>query len=340
MKFTKFLIFAAVSASVIAFSATAKADISMYRLYNPNSGEHFYTAIPFERDQLINSGWRDEGTGWSAPESGASVYRLYNPNAGDHFYTLSTFERDSLINSGWKDEGIGWYSGGTVALYRSYNPNAAAGAHNYTTYTFEQTSLVNQGWRDEGIAWYGTAAGVPSTKPQLPNTSLHATAPFYYSQLDPRWSGNLLNAGTVGIDGCVPTSLAMILAGSYGINTDPGQVAKKMDAISTLAHGCSGKDLLATVPAYGRTIEQVNSADQAKALLGQGVPLIFYVNVGVGHAVAAYGLSADGNDTIVLDPFGQKYYPADRLVNVETLFANLSPDSADWDAGVPIFAIK
>lgn len=60
----------------------------LYRLYNPNSGEHFYTSSAKEREVLISSGWKDEDTAWSTPvEDGEPVYRLYNPNASDHHYT-------------------------------------------------------------------------------------------------------------------------------------------------------------------------------------------------------------------------------------------------------------
>ncbi|MCR5582577.1 MAG: hypothetical protein K6F70_03060, partial [Eggerthellaceae bacterium] len=53
----------------------------MNRLYNPNGGEHFYTASDEERDGLVKLGWQYEGTGWVAPEtSDTPVYRLYNPN--------------------------------------------------------------------------------------------------------------------------------------------------------------------------------------------------------------------------------------------------------------------
>ncbi len=129
-----------------------------YRLYNPNSGEHFYTEELKERDYLIKIGWRDEGVGWIAPKlSTVSVYRLYNKNAGDHHYTVSVNERDELKRLGWKDEGIGWYSdeGKSVPLFRQYNPNAKAGAHNYTPDEKENDYLVKVGWRAEGIAWYG-----------------------------------------------------------------------------------------------------------------------------------------------------------------------------------------
>lgn len=80
----------------------------MYRVYNPNSGEHFYTANIFERNSLINLGWRSEGIGWIAPSQGADVYRLYNPWTGDHHYTTSKGEADTLIHQGWRDEQVGW----------------------------------------------------------------------------------------------------------------------------------------------------------------------------------------------------------------------------------------
>lgn len=131
---------------------------SMFRMYNPNSGEHFYTANTEERMNLVNQGWTYEGTAWTAPKSSNSpVYRLYNPNAGDHFYTQSAEERDNLVKSGWKDEGIGWYSDDNkqVPLYREYNPNAQIGTHNYTPSTEEHGRLIGLGWKDEGLAWYG-----------------------------------------------------------------------------------------------------------------------------------------------------------------------------------------
>ncbi|UNT95590.1 glycoside hydrolase family 3 N-terminal domain-containing protein [Allobaculum mucilyticum] len=132
--------------------------IEMYRLYNPNSGEHFYTSNSKERDYLAKVGWTTEGVGWIAPKQSKSpVYRLYNPNAGDHVYTLSSREKDYLVKAGWKDEGIGWYSDDkkSVEVWREYNPNAKAGSHNFTTNFDEHTYLVELGWKGEGVAWYG-----------------------------------------------------------------------------------------------------------------------------------------------------------------------------------------
>lgn len=133
---------------------------SMYRLYNPNSGEHFYTASADERDAVANAGWNYEGIGWVAPTTSSSpVYRLYNAYAGDHHYTMSTHERDSLVDAGWTYEGIGWYSDDArqTPVYRQYNPNALSGAHNFTQSKSENDMLEQVGWRTEGIAWYGLA---------------------------------------------------------------------------------------------------------------------------------------------------------------------------------------
>ena len=131
----------------------------LYRLYNPNSGEHFYTKRSAERDDLVRVGWRYESLGWTTPTEGmgAQVYRLYNPNAGDHHYTMDAGERDMLIGKGWRYEGVGWYSdkNKATAIYRAYNPNAKAGAHHFTSNKEEKDYLVRLGWRDEKIGFYG-----------------------------------------------------------------------------------------------------------------------------------------------------------------------------------------
>ncbi|MEO1770409.1 glycoside hydrolase family 73 protein [Candidatus Enterococcus ferrettii] len=128
---------------------------AMYRLYNPNSSEHFYTANTGEKDNLISVGWKYEGVAWQAPKKGAPVYRMYNPNVGDHHYTLNSAEKDMLVAKGWRYEGISWYSGGEIKLLRLYNPNAKAGSHHYTANTYEKDQLVKVGWQYEGHAWNG-----------------------------------------------------------------------------------------------------------------------------------------------------------------------------------------
>lgn len=137
------------------------AGIPMFRLYNPYTGEHHYTASAVERDAISAIGWSYEGVGWIAPaEGGEPVYRLYNAYADDHHYTLSAEERDAMVSVGWTYEGVGWLSSpegveGNVPVWREYNPYARTGAHNFTTSMTEHVVLCELGWRGEGVGWYG-----------------------------------------------------------------------------------------------------------------------------------------------------------------------------------------
>jgi len=97
----------------------------IFRLYNPNTGEHLYGKAD-EAVHLQKLGWKMEeaswygvakGMSWKLPTSGAKtkvvpVYRLYNPNAkgGDHFYTTNAGEKKSLIRKGWRYDGIVYYA--------------------------------------------------------------------------------------------------------------------------------------------------------------------------------------------------------------------------------------
>lgn len=136
---------------------------TMHRLYNPNSGEHFYTANVGEANNLVSVGWAYEGVAWKAPKkSKTPVYRLYSGT--DHHYTTKAAERDMLVAAGWIYEDIGWYSDDAqgVPLYRQFNPNVQpwapvnnSGSHNYTTSKVENDQLVRVGWHEEGIGWYG-----------------------------------------------------------------------------------------------------------------------------------------------------------------------------------------
>jgi hypothetical protein len=145
-----------------ASSSSSTVEI-MYRLYNPNSGEHFYTKDAKEKNDLIDCGWNFEGNGWKAPStSNTPVYRLYNPVAGEHHYTMDAAERDMLVSKGWNYEKIGWYSDDSksVPIYRQYNPNQYACNHNYTTSVDEKNYLISISWHNEGIGWYGLSGPV------------------------------------------------------------------------------------------------------------------------------------------------------------------------------------
>ncbi|MGG5369443.1 hypothetical protein [Enterococcus sp. AZ196] len=160
------LLFSIIFLSGLAlFFITNEAEASsqtLYRVYNPNSGEHFYTKNSSERNTLIRVGWHDEGIAWETPSSGKTVYRLYNPNAGDHHFTMDTKEYNYLGKVGWRKEGEAFKSVDInskdkpigIPVYRAYNPNAKAGTHNFTINQNEQKYLIKVGWRDEKVAFY------------------------------------------------------------------------------------------------------------------------------------------------------------------------------------------
>lgn len=128
----------------------------IFRLYNPNAGQHHYTGDVNEAKKVKNAGWRYEGVGWVSSTTGANLYRLYNPNSGEHFYTLDAKERDNLKKAGWYYECIAWHSKGSMPVYRLFNPNAHGNqeSHFYTLNASERNNLVKHGWRYECVAWY------------------------------------------------------------------------------------------------------------------------------------------------------------------------------------------
>ena len=154
---------------MISFSPSFLGTVEMYRLYNPNSGEHFYTSNPDERAMLIGVGWNDEGTGWIAPNmTNVPVYRLYNPYAGEHHYTTNPAERDALVAAGWNDEGIGWYSYEGFGWYA--DAERTLPLQRYTTDDFERAIFLSAGWRDIGGGWYsGDIATAPLYREYNPN---------------------------------------------------------------------------------------------------------------------------------------------------------------------------
>ncbi len=171
----------------------------IYRMFNPKTGEHFYTSSAEERLHLYYSGWNAEGIGWIAPlksENTMPVYRLYNPSLGDHHYTVSDEERAQCLANGWNDEGILCQalksSEGAMTLYRAFLPNVAVGAHHYTTSAEEVSQIVaEKGWNDEGVAWNALNVDFSTVSiPELPDKPSIENIPSYATiEADVRLNG-------------------------------------------------------------------------------------------------------------------------------------------------------
>lgn len=141
--------------------AQASSSVTVYRVYNPDNGEHLYTLDANEVNVLTtNYGWQDEGTGWYAPTSGTAVYRLYNNALLNHLYTTDENEVKTLLkDSNWTIDNNGnpvFYSGGNVGIYRLYN-RGLQGQHLLTTDSNEYSVLPSYGWTQEGTALYAEA---------------------------------------------------------------------------------------------------------------------------------------------------------------------------------------
>jgi len=131
--------------------------VDMFRMYNPNTGEHFYTGSEEEKNNLVAVGWQYEGIGFTFPaNTGAPVHRLFDPGTGEHLYTMDEAEKAALEAKGWNYEGIAFNSAyDTEAVqHRLHNPNATVGAYHFTFSEEERQNLIHAGWEYQGIGWY------------------------------------------------------------------------------------------------------------------------------------------------------------------------------------------
>lgn len=134
---------------------------AVYRMYNPNSGEHMYTKNTTEMEFLVSIGWSHEADADFSVNSfeaadAKPVYRVYNPNTGLHHYTMDIEETKALVGLGWGFEGVVMYAipsdkTGGVPLYRLYNPNDSQ--HLWTVNKDEYDIRGSEGWSKEEIAW-------------------------------------------------------------------------------------------------------------------------------------------------------------------------------------------
>ena len=147
--------------------------MDMYRMYDPNGFEHFYTGSVEERDMLVEAGWNYEGVGFTFPlTTGLPVYRLYDPVTGEHLYTMAEPVKTGAKYEGegpfkgsdlyeceariWLYEGIAFNSAfeNEVPQYRLHNPNVTRGAYHFTASEEERDILIAAGWEYQGIGWY------------------------------------------------------------------------------------------------------------------------------------------------------------------------------------------
>jgi len=143
------------AAKTEASSSSIVDKMNVYRLYNPQNGEHLYTKDLHEAEAITEQrGWQWEGVGFTASSSkGQAVWRLYDSATGLHLWTTDAWERRVLLTQrrGWSDEGLAWYGAGPYRLTRLFDPRS--GQHLYTRDAYEARVLsTERGWTLEAEA--------------------------------------------------------------------------------------------------------------------------------------------------------------------------------------------
>ncbi|KAJ3900373.1 hypothetical protein F5879DRAFT_422871 [Lentinula edodes] len=124
--------------SAFLWSTPQPGTIPLFRLYNENSTDHFYTMSSDELPEMMARGWAydtapNHTAGYVYPFSicgAAPIYRLFNPTITDHFYTMDIAECQSAAkDNGYQDQGIAGFAilpsanGSVVKIVASAVPN-------------------------------------------------------------------------------------------------------------------------------------------------------------------------------------------------------------------------
>ena len=136
---------------------------NLYRVYNPNNGDHYFTTDKNEYEALVAMGWQAEGVRYQVVNInvnvtdddankdrlhafGTEIWSVYNPNTGEHLLTEEG-EADALAQVGWIKEDPKFYTvqNGSESVVRVYNPNTNGPAHLYTDAS-EANGLAKIGW--------------------------------------------------------------------------------------------------------------------------------------------------------------------------------------------------
>ena len=94
-----------------AWKAPVSSNTTVFRCYNPTSGEHLYVDEGYA-DYLAGMGWNKEKLAFYSDDAKTvPVYRLWNgaEGVGSHHYTTDAGEVDWLVGQGWTKEDVAFY---------------------------------------------------------------------------------------------------------------------------------------------------------------------------------------------------------------------------------------
>ena len=198
--------------------------------------------------------------------------------------------------------------------------------------------MATKAWVDSEKYYVdGTGKWVEYVKP--------LNTPWYF-QRDPQWSSELLRGITMGVSGCVPTSLSMIFNG-FGENTTPIEVARwiieNTESMNTNGYvGTRAKGSAAALKAWGFDYKVINTKEDVKQALIEGKTIL--ACVGSGHFVKVAG----GAHAIVLSGYQDgKTFVRDpdnngnsRWFDIDDLWNQRSFDEGDNELGGPFMVVE
>ena len=280
---------------------------------------------------IQNIGWQDyKANGALSGTTGKNLQleAIKIKLAGDASRYYDVYYRVHIQDKGW----LNWAANGASAGSQAASKHLEA----------IQIKIVRKGEtapKGSGKAFLvGDEARTPAEIANRLRAERLKKKPYYYSQRDPQWINTYIGNYTIGAAGCVPTSLSMILRGSYGYNVNPVSVATRMASYGGLNQryfGASATDLVITAQSYGRSIKVINDVATLNAYLSEGYPVILYQNVGIGHAIVVHEYK--NGYTLTYDPYGRQFYSG--WVSTQALWNTPSNDPIDWTEGRPCFVI-
>jgi hypothetical protein len=161
------------SFNLFADSNEAEGATDIYRLFNPTTGKHFFTANKQEADTAAGAGYSMEGVAGEAYTTArpgtTAVERYYNPSIGAHLYTSSPQEQETLPGLGYTREGTAFYT-----------PNQTFEAANKIDQAYEKYLGVAEPDKEGFDYWMNeVTSGKATLDDTLKAIGLHPTAQSY-----------------------------------------------------------------------------------------------------------------------------------------------------------------
>ena len=133
----------------------ANGDQSVYRLFNPSTGRHYFTSVKSERDNALANGYISEGTGfYYCKNDSFDVIRLSNELSGQSRLTSSIPEINSAQqNSLATSVAFSSSFNGDIPVYGLYS--SKADDYFYTTSIAEKNAAITgMGYTDQGVSFF------------------------------------------------------------------------------------------------------------------------------------------------------------------------------------------